>query len=286
MPRGLEHIVHAVRDLEAAAELYERLGFSVGARNRHPWGTHNRIVQFPGFFVELLTVAEPEKLGDDGLSVLFGAYNRDFLDRREGLSVMVVESTDVQADETEFLAAGILALPTITFEREGRRPDGTAVKVAFSLIFAQNKAAPDIRFAACRQHYPENFWSPAFQSHANGAVGLAGVVAVAERPEHQMHFWTAFTGGSPALTDYGFAIATPRGRIEVLTPSGFLQQFGTTPPDARRGARLAAIQFHVNELERLRAVFNQARIHVTHAENRAVIASDNAMGAVLIFANQ
>lgn len=47
MPRGLDHIVHAVRDLDAAAALYKSLGFTVGARNRHPWGTHNYIVQFP-----------------------------------------------------------------------------------------------------------------------------------------------------------------------------------------------------------------------------------------------
>ncbi|MGB8511504.1 MAG: VOC family protein, partial [Pseudolabrys sp.] len=54
MARGLDHIVHAVRDLDAAADLYRRLGFTVGARNKHPWGTYNHIVQLPGFFIELL----------------------------------------------------------------------------------------------------------------------------------------------------------------------------------------------------------------------------------------
>ncbi|MGP8122859.1 MAG: VOC family protein, partial [Xanthobacteraceae bacterium] len=44
MSRGLDHIVHAVRGLDAAAEFYRRAGFVVGARNRHPWGTHNHIV--------------------------------------------------------------------------------------------------------------------------------------------------------------------------------------------------------------------------------------------------
>jgi catechol 2,3-dioxygenase-like lactoylglutathione lyase family enzyme len=55
MARGLDHIVHAVRDLDAAADLYRRLGFTVGARNKHPWGTHNHVVQLSGFFIELLT---------------------------------------------------------------------------------------------------------------------------------------------------------------------------------------------------------------------------------------
>ena len=82
MPRGLDHIVHAVRDLDAGAELYRRLGVTVGARNRHPWGTHNHIVQLPGFFIEVLTMAEPDKLGRDGFSKLFGDFNRRFLESR------------------------------------------------------------------------------------------------------------------------------------------------------------------------------------------------------------
>src|SRR4029077_17054789 len=99
MARGLDHIVHAVRDLDAAAALYRRIGFTVGARNRHPWGTHNYIVQLPGFFIELLTLAEPDKLGEDGFSRLFGAYNRDFLKSGEGFSLLILESHDAATDE-------------------------------------------------------------------------------------------------------------------------------------------------------------------------------------------
>ena len=36
MARGLDHLVHVVRDLDAAGAFYQRLGFTVGARNRHP----------------------------------------------------------------------------------------------------------------------------------------------------------------------------------------------------------------------------------------------------------
>jgi catechol 2,3-dioxygenase-like lactoylglutathione lyase family enzyme len=61
MPHGLDHIVHAVRDLDAAAEFYSSAGFTVGARNRHSWGTHNRIVQLKNGYIEILEVAEPGK---------------------------------------------------------------------------------------------------------------------------------------------------------------------------------------------------------------------------------
>ena len=77
MPHGLDHIVHAVRDLDAAAEFYLRAGFTVGGRNRHPWGTHNRIVQLKNCYIEILEVAEPEKIVPHAArSFSFGAFHR------------------------------------------------------------------------------------------------------------------------------------------------------------------------------------------------------------------
>lgn len=248
MPRGLDHIVHAVRDLNAAALLYRELGFTVGARNRHPWGTHNHIVQWPGFFIEVLTLAEPDKLGSDGFSKLFGAYNGEFIARGEGLSLLILESPDAAAAETEFRAAGIAASPAMRFDREGKRPDGTTVRVAFSLVFASDKNAPHIHFCVCQQHYPENFWNPAFQQHANGVTGIAGVVLAANEPARHREFLLAFTGaGSARDTDDGYTIDLPRGAIDVMTPAAFSRRFGMLPPDTALGARLSAIRLSGGE---------------------------------------
>src|SRR5262245_31372502 len=114
MPRGLDHIVHAIRDLNAAAEFYRRAGFTVGARNHHSWATHNHIVQLPGFFMELLAVAEPEKLKDEGFAKLFGDFHRRFLDRHEGLSFMMLESDDVPADAAHFNISNIARSDALT----------------------------------------------------------------------------------------------------------------------------------------------------------------------------
>jgi hypothetical protein len=263
MSRGLDHIVHAVRDLDAAAQIYRDLGFTVGARNRHPWGTHNYLVQLPGFFVELLTLAEPDKLGDDGFSRLFGVYTGDFLKRQEGFSLLILESHDARADETAFRTAGIAAAETMRFEREGRRPDGAPVKVAFSLAFADDRLASDIHFATCQQHYPENFWNPTFQRHANGATAVAGVVAVAAEPERHRAFMQTFAGAAVTSTANGFAIATPRGTIEMTTPDAFVARFGVAAPDVRHGARLAAVRFA--------------------AGKSRVSGPEEGMGAVLVF---
>jgi hypothetical protein len=283
MARGLDHIVHAVRDLDAAADLYRCLGFTVGARNRHPWGTHNHIVQMPGFFIELLTLAEPDRLGDDGFSRLFAAYNRDFIARGEGFSLLILESRDARADEAAFRAVGIACSEVMRFEREGKRPDGSTVKVGFSLAFAENKEAPDIHFATCQQHYPENFWNPAFQRHANSVQDVAGVVAVAAAPEPHRPFFEAFTGARATTIDGGFAVALPRGTIEVITPDAFLQRFGVTAPDTARGARLAALRLAVADASLLQDVPEQAGLGGLYAGNPTVVGSEDAMGAVLVF---
>ena len=283
MARGLDHIVHAVRDLDAAADLYRRLGFTVGARNRHPWGTHNHIVQLPGFFIELLTLAEPERVGTDGFSTMFAAYNRDFIARGEGFSLLILESKDARADAATFSAAGVAASDDLRFEREAKRPDGSSVKVGFSLAFAEDKAARDIHFASCQQHYPENFWNLAFQEHSNSVAGVVGVVVVANEPEQHQQFFEVFADAPAVARHGGFAIATPRGMIEVVSPAAFLQRFGVKPPDMTRGARLAALRFAVTQPSRLQAVPELAGIAGLYVGNDAIIGSEDAMGAILVF---
>ena len=132
----------------------------------------------------------------------------------------------------------------MSFEREGKRPDGMPVKVGFTLAFASDVRAPDIHFATCQQHFPENFWNPAFQNHANGVQGIAGVVMVADDPADHCAFLLALTGADQAeATADGFHIALPRGAIDLMTPSAFTRCFGLTAPDTSRGARLAAMRF-------------------------------------------
>jgi catechol 2,3-dioxygenase-like lactoylglutathione lyase family enzyme len=284
MPRGLDHIVHAVRDLEEAAELYRRLGFTVGERNRHSWGTHNRLVQFPGVFIELLTVAEPAKLGADGFSNLFGRFNQSFLSNQEGLSLLLLESDDAAADAALFQSSGIAASEVMTFEREGNRPDGAPVKVAFSLAFARDAGAPGAGFAVCQHHLPENFWNPVFQQHPNTASGIVSVVLVAENPSDHHIFLSAFTGVRDLhATSSGVSASTPRGEIKVMDPAAFRSHFGTEPPDISQGARLAALQFRVRDRAALEAALNKGGVAASSRVGSTVVAPQIAMGATLVF---
>ncbi|HVY58412.1 MAG TPA: VOC family protein [Xanthobacteraceae bacterium] len=284
MSRGLDHVVHAVHDLDGAADVYTRLGFTVGARNRHPWGTHNRIVQLAGSFIEILTVAEPDKLGTEGVSLQFGARNRDFLARHEGLSFLMLESGDAPRDAAAFRAAGIGVSEALTFTRTGQGPDGGPVKVGFSLAFAQDPRAPEIGFAVCRQLQPESFWNPVLQAHPNTAVRLAGVVLVADNPSDHHVFLSAFAGQRDLqATSSGITLKTSRGDIQVMDRAAFLAHFGAHPPDTTRGARLAALRFAVRDLAAARSAIQQGRLDPQERMGRIVVGPRAAMGATLAF---
>ena len=285
MPRGLDHIVHAVRDLDAAAALYRGLGFTVGARNRHPraWGTQNHIIQLPGTFIELLAVTDPGGIVPHGpRHFSFGAFNRDFLEKRQGLSMLVLKGSGAQ-DADDFRHSGIGDFDLYDFERDGKRPDGAPVKVAFTLAFARDPAAPDAGYFTCQQHYPENFWNPASQKHPNGVSNVAGVIAVAGESARHLSFMQNFAGGSAQTGGNGFTIATPRGTIEVMTPAAFLDRYGVKAPDVARGARLAAIRFATKDAGLLQGVPEFAGLAGLYAGNPALIGPEDAMGAVLVF---
>jgi catechol 2,3-dioxygenase-like lactoylglutathione lyase family enzyme len=283
MSRGLDHVVHAVRDLDAAADMYRRLGFTVGARNAHPWGTHNRIVQFSGFFIELLTVAEPEKIPPPEPHVFsFGAFQREFLARGEGFSGLVLESGGAAQDAEGFRAAGIGAFDPFHFEREARSPDGSRVTVGFSLAFAADPKAPDISFFTCEQHHPENFWNPQFQRHANTASEIAGAVLVAKNPTDHHIFLSVFVGERDLqVSSGGMTVRTPRGAIQVRNPAGFSNDYGIEPPDVSRGARLAAIRLRVGDGAMLRELLGRGGIEA--AEQAGGLIVGPVRGAVLIF---
>ena len=285
MPHGLDHIVHAVRDLDAAAEFYRRAGFTIGARNRHAWGTHNRIVQLKRCYIEILEVAEPEKIVPHGArSFSFGAFNQDFLAHREGFSMLILNSSNAADDARSFEAAGIGGFKVFDFAREGTKPDGTPVKLAFSLAFASDPASPNLRFAVCQHHFPENFWDPAFQTHANGTKTLPGAVMVADNPADHHIFLKAFAGVTDLnSSSIGVKARTENGDIEIMEQVAFRDQFGISPEVAGAGMTLPALRFEIADIATVEALHRQNEIASQRHAGRLVIPPDFAHGATLIF---
>jgi hypothetical protein len=284
-PRRHDHVVHAVRDIDSVGDFYARAGFQVGGRNRHPWGTHNRIVQLPGFFIELLEVAEPDKIVPFAPGQFsFGAFQGDFLKTREGLSMVLLASTDARADAKLFDDAGIGSFEVFDFERDGARPDGAPVKVAFSLTFARDALSPHAGFAVCQHHFPQNFWNPVHQVHENGTSGIGGLILVADNPADHHIFLSAFTGVRLLHSNsIGVKSVTPHGDIELMEAPSFRDQFGVVKTMAGEGAELSGLRLQVADLDRLEGQLRAGGIAHHRRVERVVVAPEAAFGATLIF---
>lgn len=281
MPRAIDHLVLAVRDLDAASAFYERLGFQVGARNRHPWGTENHIVQFAGSFLELLALGsaaalEPAKPAQFS----FGCFLADYLAKQEGFAMLVLKSDAAKADAAAFAAAGIGAYEPFFFERRARRPDGAETTVAFTLAFATNASA-EAGFFVCQQHFPENFWNPAFQRHPNGAMRVKTVALAAENPPDHQTFVAAFANGrNDAAAPGGFSLAVPDGRIDVLAPQEAEAQYGVRHSGP---ARLIAFTMAVPDLANIGAILSKQDVPHRTLGERIVVPPEAAFGAAIGF---
>lgn len=284
MARGIDHVVVAVRDLEEAARFYGRLGFQVGARNRHPWGTENRIVQFPGSFIELITGGSDAAIMPRGhRSFNFGVFVRDYLAHREGLAMLALDSENAEADAAVFAQAGIGDFEPFSFERHSRRPDGSEARVAFTLAFARSAEAPGVGFFVCQQHCPETFWSVAFQRHPNGAQGIDAVVLAADEPEAHCGFLEAFSGAravSPGPPDLSFPLA--RGRLDVVTPDDAAELYGSVLAERHRPG-FVAFAVRVPDVTRATLLLDSAEIPYERIGSRAVVPASAAFGVAIAF---
>ena len=249
MIRPLDHIVLPCGDLAASARAFEALGFQVGRRNRHPWGTENHVIQFATAFLELIALAPdyvPLPTTDEAFPFAGFLDGRGDSPRPSGM--LVLRTGDAQADAAAFAADGIGSGRMLRFAREAMSPEGTVRPVAFTLAFAEAPDMPDLGFFVCQQHHPENFWNAAFQQHPNGVTGVAGVTLVATHPAAHADVLASFTGQGGAVGEEGIAFDLAGSTLDVLTPAAWRLRGGHHEDGS--AAYLAAIRFVTGDATR------------------------------------
>jgi catechol 2,3-dioxygenase-like lactoylglutathione lyase family enzyme len=284
MTRHIDHLVVAVRDLDAAAAFYEKLGFQVGARNRHPWGTENRLVQLQTSFIELITLGAGAAIAPHGEGFFsFGAFVRNYLRRREGLAMLVLDSAHAKDDAASFAREGIGAFEPFFFERAGKGPDGSEIHLAFTLAFARREHAPLAGFFVCQHHFPENFWNAAFQVHANEAQDIAVVALSAPDPEAESKFLTVFTGvepTSPAEHDLTFALTG--SHLDVMTPDDAGELYGSVEIEMDEPC-FVGFAVLIADLHEQASRLDRARIPYARIGSRLVVPASAAFGVAIAF---
>lgn len=116
-----DHVVIAVRDLDAAMQSYRRLGFDVRPGGRHVGlGTENALIRFGLEYLELLSISDQSEARERGV---FPQEILTLLNTREAIVLgYALASTSLSQDAERFRAMGLVREPPFAMQRV--RPDG------------------------------------------------------------------------------------------------------------------------------------------------------------------
>lgn len=279
MKRGMNHLVLAGRDLDAMCDLYAELGFTLTPRGQHPFGTGNAIIQLHGCYLELLAVTRPGDVVEHGpTSFSFSAFNRDYLARHEGFSMLVLDSNDAGADIEAWRAAGLQTYDPFEFSRSARLPTGWDVTVGFSLAFVSSPAAPWLGHFACQHFMPEYYAQPHFMQHQNTANAVADVW-ISGPGALDLTDYVTTTVGTYGVRDGPSRVVfhTPSGEVVLATPDAFEAAFGVPPPHPEDGPHLAGLTIACRSLDAL------ATRDLKTVSQRLVMTPQKAFGTALAF---
>jgi hypothetical protein len=286
-PRAVDHLVLPVVDLDTARHRLSRLGFTVAADARHPFGTENACVFFADdTYLEPLAVGSREDcLEAARTGNVFVARDQAFRFRRgEGLSAIVVKTEDAEADHARFVAEGLTGGDLLSFSRQFRFPDGRTVEGSFHLAFAADLRSPDFFAFACLRVNPLPADRGALLVHENGALGLARIVLVEDNPsDFQYLLETVLDQRDVTAHSFGLSIKTANATVDALTPKGVSAHYGLELARQERGLLGAVVVVKSRDLGVTEACLaaNGVRYHKTGA--RLVVAPEKGQGVAFAF---
>jgi hypothetical protein len=276
--KGINHLVLAGHDLDALGETYQDLGFTISARGQHPFGTGNTIIQLHGAYLELLAVTIPQDATEHTAdSFSFAAFNRDYLARHEGFSMLVLDSEDALQDIDSWRKAGLRTYQPFEFSRMARMANGDDVRVGFSLAFVSNPAAPWLGLFACQHYAPAYFAQPELQKHANTAQSVEEVWVSGPGAEDLAGYFATVAGADAVRENGRRVIQAAIGAIILSSGEAFEDAFGTAPPHPGDGPHLAGFTIACRNLGAL------ADKGLDRVGSRLVLPPSRGFGTALAF---
>lgn len=281
---SLDHVGAIVRDLDAGAERWRRLGFLLSPRSpqmgfdkatgrTEPWATSNHCAVFGEGYLELIGVTDPDR---------FNPWQR-FLDRFEGVHITALRCANADRAYAEISTRTDGVAPPLDRRRQAPYRGGTR-EMRFRNIFSRDEAFPEGRFIVIEHQTPELIWQEELMEHPNGAVGLAEVHLVAREPEPTVARIAALTGVPSEQTPEGTRRFTMPGggTLEVLTVEAYAHRFGDVSPPP--SPSVAACTIGVRDLDAAsRAVEAGGVVPDRRSEAGFSVAPSDANGVRLLF---
>jgi len=174
---GLDHVVILARSLDAAAQTWRGLGFTISPLGVHTavMGTANHTIMLGEDYLELIgIVAETER----------NLQSREFLKARgEGIERVAFTTSSAADGVAEIKAKGLAGTGPFDFGRPVDLADGRKTQARFrTFLWPVNERPGGLRIFACEHLTREAVWIPELTRHANTAVRIDRVELVAQNP--------------------------------------------------------------------------------------------------------
>ena len=285
---GIDHPLILVRDLAAARQRYEAIGFTMTPPGKHPWGTSTSVAIMDDCLVEIMSIYDEGLLDEKPAgNFKFGRYIHRHLQEREGASICALHSDNAVRDAAEVTGRGIVCQGTIDFGRDVVLPDGSKDRTSTTLKVIQDDALPRISNFICQQHRPDLIYIPKWRQHANGASGYTQVSILAGK-EHHAAVRSRLLGlyGALAVSDIpgGFAAATGQGSFAVYDHDEFERRYAPLPAElaAEKTPVYAALHIRVDSLPTVERILVAGDVAFRREEHRILLTDAAAFGNVFL----
>ena len=201
----LDHVSHFVPDLDAAAEVLERLGFvvtpvSTQETREGKVGASNRCVMLEEGYLEFLTPTH-----DTPTAQRMRASMQRFI----GVHLACFGTPDAEAEHARLAAHGFEPQPLVDLERKVEGGD----TVRFKVVRPAPDRMPEGRVQYVQQMKPETIWTEANLGHRNDVTRLKAIYVVADDAARTAARWARFTGMLPRHEGDRLVLQAARGRV-------------------------------------------------------------------------
>ena len=279
--KGIDHPVIAVRDMEAARDVFRRLGFVVPPRGSHvEWGTGNWCIMFPKDYLELRGIVDPTRpiMGLDTVLESKG----------EGLMGIAFATDDAAKSGTLLQRDGIGVRKLISLARNFEHPAGWT-QPSFNLCFPNEAEVADLTHVVlCEHETPELMRAPEFLAHPNGVTGVVKIVGVTgdlDRAEARQRRFLG-DGAVQRSEDTLLLSLSERQQIRLVKPEAFRHIYHEdsleTPPEP---PHLKAITLSVSDLAKTAIILmkNSVPFRTIQNPNRLRVCANYACGTIVEF---
>lgn len=282
----LDHVGIAMRDLNEAESLYQRLGFKLTARSIHagslepggpvvPWGSGNHCAMLNEGYIELLGLVDPS----------LPSSAAAMLERYQGAHIVAFGCADADIAYAELKKREDKTLAPAALERDapfGPHDEDTR-RASFRNIYLEAGTFPAAKLIFIEHQTVDVLWQPHLLVHPNTAQSVAEVAMCIDDVAGTAAHLGRLLGVTPEEKGPGIvALDVARGRVYLLSPQVVPKWAkGVEPPAV---PSVVGLGIGVSDIATCKRVLIESDVHFNAHPYPAIwLAPDETAGPVLSF---